>query len=423
MKHVSRSGPVDASVRVPSSKSYTVRALLLAAMSEGRTTLHDCLDCDDSRYMLESLRRIGFDVEGNLHRDVTIGERVSMSAGEVELNIGNAGTAMRFLTGALCFTPGRFVLRGDPRMQERPIGDLVEALRSVGAEIEYLDAEGYPPLQIRGKRVRGGFEVGVEGSVSSQFVSSLMLAAGNIPQGIDIRVATLASRPYLAVTRDILSDFGVEVESISAGLYRVVARRIHRDEYSVEGDWSSASYWIAAALVTAGTLRLSGLRRDSPQGDRGFAELVPRLGGSANWEGDDLVVRGGGPMAGGTFDMNDTPDVVPTLAAIAPLATSAIEITNVANLRVKESDRIAVLANELRRLGASVEERSDGLRIEPGWSDEPAIIDPHGDHRIAMSFAIAGLARGGVSVDHDRVVGKSYPAFWKTLEAVTATGA
>lgn len=422
MKIIEPTGAVDAQVRVPSSKSYTVRALLLAAMSEGSTTLHDCLDCDDSRYMLEAIRKMGYDVDGNLHRDVTIGERRSMSAADVEIHIGNAGTAMRFLTGALCFTPGRFILRGDERMHERPIGDLVSSLRSIGAEIEYLEEEGYPPLQIRGKKVRGGFEVVVDGSVSSQFVSSLMLAASNIPQGIDIRVPTLASRPYLEITREILRDFGSDVQEIGRDSFRVLSRRLQRDSYTVEADWSSASYWMAAALVTGGRLMLGGLRADSPQGDRAFAELMPRLGGHAAWDGDQLVVQGGSIIRGGTFDMNDTPDVVPTLAAIAPLAEQPVEITNVANLRVKESDRIAVLAAELRKLGAAVEERADGLLIQPGWNDSEATIDPHGDHRIAMSFAIAGLRRGKIRIDNDRVVGKSYPSFWKTLETVAATG-
>lgn len=416
MKSIERLTSLRGSVRVPASKSYTVRALLLAAISSEPTTLHNCLDSDDSRYMLEALRKIGYAVEGSLHKDVTVGDRTSMSAGEVELFIGNAGTAMRFLTGALAFTPGRFLLTGEARMHERPISDLVDALRSVGAEIEYAEKEGYPPLQIRGKISRGGFEVRIEGSVSSQFVSSIMLAAGTLSQGVDIRIGTLASRPYLDITRDILEDFGASIEDRADGTIRVLARNLSRDRYEVEGDWSSASYWIAAALVTGGRIELSGLREDSPQGDRAFVNLVPLLGGRAMWDGGLLTIEGGSGIQGGTFDMNDTPDVVPTLAAIAPAASGPIEIVNIANLRVKESDRIAVLASELRKLGANVEEREDALRIQPGWSDSPAVIDPHGDHRIAMSFAIAGLARGHVDIQDERVVSKSYPRFWRTLD-------
>lgn len=421
MKTIDRVSAVDGRVVAPASKSYTVRALLLAALSESDTRLENCLDCDDSRYMLEALRKIGFTVEGSLHREVVVGPRLTMSAGDVELHVGNAGTAMRFLTGALTFTPGRFILRGEERMHQRPIGDLVDALRSIGGEIEYLDREGYPPLQIRGKKVRGGFEVRVDGSVSSQFVSSLMLAAGNLAQGIDLLIDSIASRPYLAITEDILRAFGATVEQTSDSVLRVMAPQLDRDSYRVEGDWSSASYWIASALATGGRVELLDLRRDSPQGDRAFLELVPRLGGEYSWSDGALTVRGSGSFSGGEFDMNDTPDVVPTLAAIAPLASSPVRITNVANLRVKESDRIAVLASELRKLGATVDEGDDSLEIQPGWKNDEVAIDPHDDHRIAMSFAIAGLARGGVTIDNDRVVGKSYPRFWRSLDELTGT--
>lgn len=422
MKQIPRIGRINAHVIVPASKSYTVRALLLGAMSEGETTLANCLDCDDSRYMLQALRTIGFAVSGNLTGDVVVGERVSMSAAEVEISVGNAGTAMRFLTGALSFIPGRFILTGDERMRERPIGDLVDALTSVGAEIEYTSSEGYPPLQIRGKKVRGGFEVRVEGAVSSQFVSSVMLAAANLSQGVDVRIGRIASRPYLEITKDILGAFGAVITEPEEGVVRVMARNLRRDRYEVEADWSSASYWIAAALVTGGKVRLTGLSPGSPQGDRAFLELVPQLGGRFHWDDAALVVEGGPTLRGGVFDMNDTPDVVPTLAAIAPHAGEPVEIRNVANLRVKESDRITVLASELRKLGATVDEREDGLLIQPGWTSDNATIDPHGDHRMAMSFAIAGLRRGGVTIENERVVSKSYPRFWRSLDEAT-TGA
>ncbi|HEY2322832.1 MAG TPA: 3-phosphoshikimate 1-carboxyvinyltransferase [Thermoanaerobaculia bacterium] len=416
MKTIPRINRIHAAVTSPPSKSYSVRALLLAAMSSGATTITNCLDADDTRYALEALRTIGFQVSGAFKGGVTIGERISMSANEVDLFIGNAGTAMRFLTGWLAFTPGRFILRGEERMHNRPIGDLVDVLLSIGAEVEYVENEGYPPLRIRGKKVRGGFEVTVDADTSSQFASSLMLAGATLPGGITVHLRTVASAPYIDVTVDILRAFGAEVER-SGNSVNVRGSRLARDEYRVEGDYSSASYWFGAAAATGGEIRVSGVVRESVQGDARFIDILERMGCTAEWS-DGVTLKGPRQLRGGTFDCNSTPDLVPTLAAIAPLASEPVEIVNVANLRVKESDRLATITSELRNLGAKVEERPDSLRIEPGWSNVPATIETHNDHRIAMAFAIAGLARGGVTIANEQVVSKSYPRFWKTLDEV-----
>ena len=385
-------------------------------MSTGETTITNCLDADDTRYALEALRAIGFRVAGTIKGGVTIGERISMSANEVPVFVGNAGTAMRFLTGWLAFTPGRFLLQGEARMHQRPIGDLVEVLLSIGAEVEYVDNEGYPPLRIRGKKMRGGFDVEVAADTSSQFASALMLGGATLPSGITLHLRSLASAPYIDVTADILRAFGANVER-SGNTVRVAAARLAREHYRVEGDYSSASYWFAAAAAN-GTMRVAGLAQHSAQGDAKFLDILARMGCEIAWDGDDVIVRGPQQLRGGTFDCNATPDLVPTLAAIAPLAGSAVEIVNVANLRVKESDRLATVSTELRKLGANVEERSDSMRIEPGWNSEPATIETHNDHRIAMAFAIAGLARGNVTIENEQVVSKSYPRFWKTLDEV-----
>lgn len=418
MKVIAKSGPLDATVTAPPSKSYSVRALLLAAMSRGNTTVRNCLDADDTRYALEALKTIGFDVQGSVQRDVTIGERKSMSANEVPIFVGNAGTAMRFFTGWLAFTPGRFLLHGEERMHERPIGDLVDVLLGIGGEVEYVEREGYPPLRIRGKKMRGGFDVRISAETSSQFVSALMLGGATLPDGITIRLTAQASAPYIDITADILQTFGAHVERTNGNAIRVRAALLEKAEYVVEGDYSSASYWFAAAAATRGTMRVRGLAVPTAQGDAGFLDILAAMGCSVDVRESEIEVRGADTLRGGTFDCNATPDIVPTLAAIAPLASSPVEIVNVANLRVKESDRIATVASELRRLGATVEERPDGLRIEPGWSAEPAVIETHNDHRIAMAFAIAGLARGNVTIAKEQVVSKSYPRFWKTLEEV-----
>jgi len=419
MRSIPRIDEVNATVLAPPSKSYSVRALLLGAMAEGTTMIRNCLDADDTRYALEALRAIGFEVRGSPKDGVQIGERKSMSASEVPLFVGNAGTAMRFLTGWLAFTPGRFLLQGEKRMHDRPIGDLVDVLLSIGVEVEYVEREGYPPLRLRGKKMRGGFDVTISAGTSSQFVSALMLGGATLPDGITLRITELGSAPYIDITADILSAFGAEVQRRDK-VIEVRAARLWRDDYTVEGDYSSASYWFAAAAATGGTIRVGGLANPTAQGDARFLDILTAMGCDVNVD-DGITVNGPEALHGGMFDCNSTPDLVPTLAAIAPLADAPVEIVNVGNLRVKESDRLATVAEELARMGARVQERPDALRIEPGWGSGPAVIQTHNDHRIAMAFAIAGLARGGVSIADEQVVSKSYPRFWKTLDEVVAS--
>lgn len=420
MKTIPTLTTLSAHVAVPASKSYTARALLLSTMTEGETRVRNALDCDDARYMFEAMRKIGFATSGSFADGLVIGPRVSMSASEVEIFVGNAGTAMRFLTGFFAFTPGRFILTGESRMLERPIGDLVEALLAIGGEVEYVDREGYPPLRIRGKRARGGFMASLSGGISSQFVSSLMMAGAGLPDGMVVRAAELSSRPYVEMTASILETFGAKVEEIEPRTWAVHGSRLELGEYAVEGDWSSASYWLAAAAIFGGDVTLSGLTRESAQGDRRFVEILEAMGCRASWNGDELNLAGPDRLSGGTFDCNETPDIVPTLAAIAPFAEGPVEVTNVGHLRVKESDRIDSVATELAKLGAKVTTTSDSIRVEPGYGDGDVAIDPHDDHRLAMAFAIAGLRRGGVSIENERVVAKSYPRFWKTLDEVVA---
>ncbi len=419
MKTIQRITSFSASVTAPPSKSFSVRSLILGAMSSGPTTITNCLDADDTRYALEALRAIGYDISGTFNRELVIGDRLSMSASESPVFVGNAGTVMRFLTGWLAFTPGRFLLHGEQRMHERPIGDLVDVLHSIGGEVEYVEKEGFPPLRIRGKKMRGGFEVDINADVSSQFASALMIGGATLPAGITLHLRTLASAPYLAITADILRDFGADVTE-DAGTIVVRAKELHRERYRVEGDYSSASYWFAAAAATRGSVTVRGLASPTAQGDARFLDILSLMGCQVTVREDAITVTGPERLGGGTFDCNATPDIVPTLAAIAPLASAPIEIINIANLRVKESDRIATVSTELRRLGATVEERPDSMRIEPGWNEEPVVIETHNDHRIAMSFAIAGLARGNVTIAKEQVVSKSYPRFWKTLEESTA---
>lgn len=405
-------------LRVPSSKSLTNRALILALATSGPTTIGSPLDCDDSRYLLEAIRKIGFDVSGSLRSEVTIGDRLTMYAGDLELFVGNAGTAMRFLSGTLPFIPGRFVLQGEQRMHERPIGHLVEALVALGAEIEYLEQDGYPPVAIRGRKMRGGMKVAVDGSLSSQFVSALMMGGVHLPGGLTVVASDSVSRPYIELTAGIISAFGFPVAETGAA-WKVAPANANPGRYEVEGDFSAASYWFAAAVATRGEVVVEGLSASSLQGDRRLLEVLETMGVEVEWMNDGAVrVNGERGFTGGDLDLNSMPDVAPTVAAIAPFASGTVRIRNVGNLRIKESDRLAVLERELTALGARATAGEDFIVIEPGWGDEESTVDPSGDHRIAMAFAVAGLARGGVKIGDPGVVGKSYPGFWKALDGL-----
>src|SRR5438128_9001742 len=317
MRAIPKIQSVNATVTAPPSKSYSVRALLLGAMSEGTTTITNCLDADDTRYALDALRTIGFDVSGSFKEGVHIGARKSMSANEVPIFVGNAGTAMRFLTGWLAFTPGRFLLQGEKRMHERPIADLVDVLLRIGAEVEYVEREGYPPLRIRGKKMRGGFDVTISAETSSQFASALMLGGATVPDGITLRISSIASAPYIDITADVLTAFGANVKR-SGDTVRVRAAKLRRDEYRVEGDYSSASYWFGAAAATGGTIHVRGLAHPTAEGDARFLDILSTMG--CDVLVDDVITVIGSELCGGTFDCNATPDGVPTLARTAPVA-------------------------------------------------------------------------------------------------------
>ena len=417
---ISRVEKLSGRVRAPSSKSLTNRALILALAVDGPVTIETPLDCDDSRYMVEAIRKIGFDVSGSLRDEITIGDRISMYSNDLELFVGNAGTAMRFLCGTLPFLPGRYLLSGEARMHQRPIGHLVDALLGIGAQVDYVEREGFPPLSIRGRKMRGGFTVEVDGSMSSQFISALMMGGVHLPGGLTVASRDPVSAPYVELTAAIMEAFGFPV-SRSTDSWRSSPANVSLDRYRVEGDFSAASYWFAAAAATRGVIEVEGISSASLQGDRGFLDVLSQMGIEIEWIGERVVrVDGRNGFEGGDFDFRMMPDVAPTLAAIAPLARTEIAIGNVGNLRIKESDRLSVLGAELSKLGASVAVGDDFIRIEPGWSDDPVIIDPAGDHRIAMSFAIAGLARGNVSIGDAEVVTKSYPGFWRALDTLVA---
>lgn len=405
-------------VRLPGSKSISNRALLLAALSEGETRLAGLLDADDTRVMIDALRALGVSVERDA--DAT---RVSGCAGNfpvkrAELFLGNAGTAMRPLTAALAFAGGDYRLDGVARMRERPIGDLVDALNALGARIGYEGKAGYPPLAIAAADRLVTDRVAIKGEVSSQFASGLLIAAPLIaPEaGLQIRVpGPLISQPYVALTVAMMAQFGVTVRREGSTFHVPRASYVAPGGYAVEGDASGASYFLALGAIAGGPVRVVGVGRDSVQGDVAFAELLQQMGARIDWGADSITARAGAAVEAIDFDCTGIPDAAMTAAIIALFARGRTVLRGVGSWRVKETDRIAAMATELRKLGARVEEGADWIAIDPPATVREATIDTYDDHRIAMCFALAAAAGVPVHIREPRCVAKTFPDFFTLL--------
>jgi len=416
-----RSG-LDASVRVPGSKSITNRALLLAALAGGHSTLRGALAADDTLAFAAGLRALGFAVDEH----AAGGWRVQGAAGripaaEAAVFCAEAGTAARFLLAACAAGEGRYRLDAAPQLRRRPLAQLLEALRAQGARTEPPDAERLP-LTLEARGLTGG-SLRLPGGASSQFVSALLMAAplGRAP--LELAVDDLASRPYIDMTIAMMAQFGVAAERRGHERFRVAPAAYSGRDYAIEPDASTASYFFAAAAVTGGRVKVRGLRRQGRlQGDIRFLDVLEAMGCSVSDEPDGVVVAGPGTPAGLTIDMSDISDTFMTLAAVAPFASSPVTITGIANVRLKESDRIVAMESNLRRLGVKTASGPDFLRVYPG-TPSGGRIDSHADHRIAMSFAVLGLRARDVVVEDPGCVSKTCPDFfelWKALEQGTA---
>ena len=418
------SGPVVGEVVLPGSKSLTNRYLTCAALADGTSLLSGASFADDAVVMVAALRTLGVSTHERPEQRVleVAGCHGHLPADEADLNVGHAGTAMRFLTALACLGYGRFRLDGSARMRERPIGGLVDALRTLGAGVEYENREGYPPLTVFARGLAGG-EIIFRQPPSSQFVSALLMVAPYARQDVLIGIdGPLVSEPYVELTLQVMRSMGVEVLDWEGCRFVVPAfQRYRPGRYTIEPDASAATYFWAAAAVTGGRVRVLGLTRASLQGDVGFVDVLARMGCTVEEDGVALAVAGPRErLRGIVADLNDMPDTVQTLAVVALFADGPTEIHNVANLRIKETDRLAALASELTRLGARVDLRDDGLTIHPPERLRPAEIQTYEDHRMAMSFAIAGLATDGIVICGAECVSKSFPTFFEVLGDLTA---
>lgn len=422
--------PLHAQVRVPGSKSLTNRALLIAALAHGSTTLHNALFSDDSRYFARALQTLGFELTLNEPAaQITVhGQGGHIPSAHAELFIGNAGTAARFLSAFLTLGHGDYILDGDARMRERPIGDLVNALQQLGAQVTPMPLPVRPPsphitlpLTILANGLPGG-KAYLAGDISSQFLSALLMVAPYAQRPIEIELTTeLNSKPYVDMTIAIMHTFGVEVERHAYQRFRIQpGRYVARPTFHIESDASAASYFFAAPAICGGELRVANISRRACQGDIAFLEILQQMGCTVQESAQGILVRGPASLRGIDVDMRDIPDTAQTLAAIAPFASTPTRIRGIASARLKETDRITATCTELSRLGVRVEEHPDGMTIYPHAPSHlrPAVIQTYNDHRMAMAFSLIGLRVPGIVIENPTCVAKTFPNFFDVLETL-----
>jgi len=419
MKELKSTERVNARLRIPGSKSISHRVAIAAALGEGESHIRDFLRCDDTLYTTEALARLGVDIsfgEGRLQVTGSAGDLFVPPAKE-EIYLGNSGTSLRLLLSVAALARGNVILTGSPRLNERPISDLIKALAQLGVNTQSLGKPGFPPVLVRGEGISGGGAT-VDATQSSQFVSSILLCAPYAQRDVEIQVTgDRVSLPYIDLTLDVMERFGVSVEREGYKYFRVRAgQRYAGQDLTIEGDVSSASYFWAAAAVTGGQVITENIYPYSTkQGDIGFLHLLEEMGCQVKREKDQVTVRGA-HLRAIEADLSQMPDMVPTLAAVSLFAQGSTFIRNVAHLRHKESDRLHTIATQWKLLGARVDELEDGLVIYGEYPLKPAPTDPHDDHRLAMSLAVIGLKLPGMVIKNQSCVNKSYPEFWSAWD-------
>lgn len=412
---------VQGEIRLPGSKSMSNRVLLLAALAQGTTQVRNLLESDDTTHMLNALGTLGVEIrrsDDGAYSDVD-GLGGAFPEGEATLFLGNSGTTMRSLCAAICAGRGRYTLTGEPRMLERPIGDLVDALRQVGARIAYSGADGYPPLDIDAQGLEGGV-VRIRGNISSQYLTGMLMAAPMALSPLTIEVeGELVSKPYIEMTLDVMRRFGIEVERSGYEWFRLPGNQSYASPGSilVEGDASSASYFLSAGAIGGGPVRVNGVGDDSIQGDIAHAQVLEQMGAKVS-SGPDWIEISRGDLTGIDADLNHIPDAAMTVAVTALFAKGKTTIRNVHNWRVKETDRLAAMATELRKVGAGVVEGEDYIEITPPQNIRHAEIDTYNDHRMAMCFSLAALGNSSITINDPDTVSKTFPDYFERLREI-----
>lgn len=412
--------PVRGAIRPPGSKSLTNRALAVAALAEGRSRLIGVLDSTDTRVMIESLNRLGIPVE---HDPENCTAEVEGCGGVppaklADLWLENSGTSIRFLTAICALGEGIFRLDGNPRMRQRPVRPLVDALNCLGSNAQCETDSGCPPILVKSQGLQGG-KATVAGNISSQFLSALLIATPSAKRPVELKIeGDLVSQPYVDMTLGVMAKFDVTAEPVSPEVYRIEPQTYRGTEYPIEPDASAASYFFAAAAITGGEVTVEGLPEHALQGDVAFVEALAEMGCKVKSTSDAITVRGG-PLKGIEIDMNAISDTAQTLACVAAFAEGPTKISRIGHIRHKETDRIAAVATELRRVGLRVDEEEDAFTVHPG-SLSPARIETYDDHRMAMSFALIGLKVPGIEIADPGCTAKTYPRFFEDLKTLIA---
>ena len=414
---------INGEIFLPGSKSLSNRALLIAALANGTTKITNLLVSEDIEHMLNALATLG--IEYTLSdcgtECIVVGNNGFFDTNEpMELYLGNAGTAMRPLCAALAASKGEFVLTGEPRMKERPIGHLVDALAQLNADIEYLENKDYPPVKITGKSLLGS-TVTIDGSISSQFLTAILMIAPLLKTDTNIEIeGELVSKPYIDITLNIMSRFGVEVVNDDYQSFTVTGNQSYQaiDKYMVEGDASSASYFLAAGAIKGGEITVHGIGKLSVQGDKHFADVLEKMGAEVTWNDESITVAGKA-LTAVDMDMNHIPDAAMTIATTALFAKGTTSIRNIYNWRVKETDRLLAMATELRKVGAEVIEGEDFITITPPETLKHAEIDTYNDHRVAMCFSLVALSKTPVTINDPKCTAKTFPDYFEKLAQVS----
>ena len=408
--------PLHASVAIPGSKSYTNRALIMAAMSQTPVCLHNPLWSEDTEAMIDCLRTLGLNIDTSISEIFVASDISHVEDNTYELFVRDSGTCARFLLALMCVTPGIQILRGNPRLQQRPIKNLTNALRELGAKIEYLEEEGFLPVKILSSHLTGS-ACTLSSDVSSQYLSALLMIAPLL-NALTINIdREQISAPYVDMTIDMMQSWGIQIERKAYEHYHIPAQQTYQcQDYFVEGDFSSAGYFFAIAALTRSTLRLENLNPHSKQADVAFASLLEKMGNKIIYEENAVTICGAGvtPMP---LAMIDCPDQIQTMAVLAAFADGMTEISGIKSLRLKETDRVFAIKNELAKMGIHVEATENTLKIY-GGNPHAATIDTYNDHRMAMAFAVAGTRLAGMNIEHPDVVNKTFPGFWKRLQQI-----
>jgi 3-phosphoshikimate 1-carboxyvinyltransferase len=407
-------------VRLPGSKSISNRVLLLAALCQGETVVRDLLIADDTQVMLNALAKLGVAIGHKDQTEYLVAGTGRFQGKQAKLFLGNAGTAFRPLTAVLALADGSYELSGVPRMHERPIRDLVDALRRLGARVDYLGAEGFPPLRIWPASLATDRTARVRGDVSSQYLSALLIALPTAGGGTIEVEGELISKPYVEITLNLMARFGVQVQRAGWSEFRVPAGPYRSPgEIQVEGDASAASYFLAAGAIGGGPVRVAGVGRGSIQGDVRFCEVLEKMGARVQMGEDWIEASGNAPLRAYDLDLNHIPDAAMTAAALALFADGPCTVRNIASWRVKETDRIAAMAAELAKLGAGVEAGPDFLRVRPGKLRSGVAVDTYDDHRMAMSLSLAALGGVRVNINDPECVSKTFPDYFAVFAGIT----